>query len=74
MTNNYFYLLISHIYRELSSLAREYMCIVATSVPREGVFSKSGQLISACRSRLKADDDVSESQLQISLNTFKLLQ
>jgi len=45
----------SQIYRELASLAREYMCIVATSVPSERVFSKSGQLISARRSRLKAE-------------------
>ena len=41
-----------HIYRQLVPLAKKYMCIVATSVPSERVFSKSGQLISARRSRL----------------------
>jgi len=33
-------------------MAKRYLCIVATSVPSERVFSKSGQLISERRSRL----------------------
>jgi len=42
------------VYRELVPLERKYLCIVATSVPSERVFSKTGQLISAKRNRLAA--------------------
>jgi hypothetical protein len=38
--------------RHLRPLAKRSLCIVATSVPSERVFSKSGQLISARRNRL----------------------
>lgn len=40
------------VYPRLSQLARRHLCMVATSVPSERVFSKSGQLISDRRSRL----------------------
>ena len=42
------------VYRELVPLARRSLCVVATSVPSERVFSKAGQLISARRNRLSA--------------------
>jgi len=42
------------VYRELVPLARKSFCIVATSVPSERIFSKTGQLISARRNRLAA--------------------
>jgi len=42
------------VYRELVPLARKSLCIVATSVPSERIFSKTGQLISAKRNRLAA--------------------
>jgi hypothetical protein len=40
------------LYKHLIHLPKRYLCIVATSVPSERIFSKSGQLISARRSRL----------------------
>lgn len=42
------------VYPRLFHLARKKFCVVATSVPSERVFSKSGQLISERRSRLSA--------------------
>ena len=41
------------VYPRLSKLAKKYLCIVATSVPSERIFSKAGQLISVRRNRLK---------------------
>ena len=43
-----------NVYPCLSQMARKQLCMVATSVPSERVFSKSGQLISVRRSRLTA--------------------
>jgi len=40
------------VYPTLANMAKKHLCIVATSVPSERVFSKSGQLISERRSRL----------------------
>jgi len=42
------------VYPRLSAMAKRQLSIVATSVPSERVFSKSGQLISERRSRLTA--------------------
>jgi len=42
------------VYPRLAAMARRHLSIVATSVPSERVFSKSGQLISERRSRLAA--------------------
>jgi len=42
------------VYPNLAQMARRYLCMVATSVPSERVFSKSGQLISERRTRLTA--------------------
>jgi len=42
------------VYPKLSAMAKRQLSIVATSVPSERVFSKSGQLISERRSRLTA--------------------
>jgi len=54
-------------YRKLVPLAQKSICIVATSVPSEWVFSKTGQLISVRRNRLLAktvkSDHVSECEL-----------
>lgn len=41
------------IYPKLSILARKYLGIVATSVPSERIFSKTGQIVSEKRNRLK---------------------
>lgn len=41
------------LYPELSSLAQKYLSIMATSVPSERTFSKSGQILSERRSSLK---------------------
>lgn len=42
-----------HIYPILSVLARQHLCFIATSVPCERMFSKTGIIISERRSRLK---------------------
>lgn len=41
-------------YPRLSKLAKKYLSVVATSVPRERIYSKAGQMISERRSRLKS--------------------
>ena len=42
-------------YPRLAKLARKYLCICATSVPSERVFSCAGQIVSDERSSLKPD-------------------
>ena len=42
------------VYAHLSKMAKAQLCMMATSVPSERVFSKCGQVISDRRSRLKA--------------------
>lgn len=44
------------VYPNLSKLAMQNLCIIATSVPSERVFSKAGQLISEKRSQLKGEN------------------
>lgn len=44
------------LYPNLNELAQKYLCITATSTPSERIFSKSGQLISERRNRLKGDN------------------
>lgn len=41
------------LYPRLSVLARKYLCMIATSVPSERIFSKAGQVINERRNRLK---------------------
>lgn len=40
-------------FKQLSQLALKYLCIPATSVPSERIFSTAGQIVSERRSRLK---------------------
>ena len=40
-------------YPNLAKLANKYLCITATSVPSERLFSKAGELISHKRSQIK---------------------
>lgn len=40
-------------YQGLAKLAKKYLCITATSVSSERLFSKAGELVSHKRSRLK---------------------
>ena len=42
------------VYPHLVKIAKKHACMMATSVPCERVFSKSGQLLNDRRSRLKA--------------------
>jgi zinc finger BED domain-containing protein 1 (E3 SUMO-protein ligase ZBED1) len=59
------------VYPGLTRMARRSLCMVATSVPSERVFSKSGQLISERRTRLSAkkceNDYVSQRQFGLLL-------
>lgn len=42
------------VYPWLSQLAQKYLCICATSVPCERIFSKAGQIVTERRNRLKS--------------------
>ena len=44
-----------HRYPNLAKLARKYLCVCATSVPSERIFSIAGQIVSDRRSALKPD-------------------
>lgn len=43
----------SHVFPLISSVAKVYLSVIATSVPSERLFSKAGELISLKRNRLK---------------------
>ena len=42
-------------YPSLSTMAKKYLCIPATSVPAERVFSTAGDVVTAQRSQLKSE-------------------
>lgn len=42
-----------HVYPNLFKLVKKYLCVPATSVPCERIFSKAGQVVTEKRSRLK---------------------
>lgn len=44
----------SILYPRLSKLAKKYLCVPASSVPSERMFSAAGRLVSKCRNRLGA--------------------
>lgn len=44
-----------HLYPNLYNLAVQKLCIVATSVPCERIFSKAGQILTSRRNRLSAN-------------------
>lgn len=44
-----------HVYPRLYSYMKRRLCIVASSVPCERIFSKAGQVVTEKRSRLKSD-------------------
>lgn len=44
----------AEVFPEISNLAEKYLSVMATSVPCERIFSKSGQLLNEKRSNLKA--------------------
>nr|CAH7714552.1 unnamed protein product [Callosobruchus chinensis] len=41
------------LYPQLADLVKKYLCVMATSVPSERIFSKSGQILSEKRSTIK---------------------
>ena len=43
------------LYKYLSLLSKKFLCITATSVPSERLFSSAGNLIAEKRSRLTSD-------------------
>lgn len=44
------------MYPWLSKLAKKYLCVCATSVPCERIFSKAGQIVTERRNRLKSNN------------------
>ncbi|XP_039630884.1 E3 SUMO-protein ligase ZBED1-like [Polypterus senegalus] len=60
------------VYPRLSKLMAKKLCVVATSVPSERIFSKTGQIISERRSRLKPKwSELLSSLMQICPRTRK---
>lgn len=51
-----------------SKVARKYVCVPATSVPSERVFSASGHILSPSRSKLTTDNVNMLTFLHYSLN------
>ena len=45
-----------HIYPTVVMVAIKYLCVLATSVPSEGLFSKAGELVSHRRSSIKPEN------------------
>ena len=44
------------LYKYLSLLSKKFLCIIATNVPSEQIFSAAGNLVAEKRSRLTSDN------------------
>ncbi|XP_071055030.1 E3 SUMO-protein ligase ZBED1-like [Onthophagus taurus] len=58
-----------HIYPNLFQIMKKQMCVMATSVPCERIFSKAGQIVSEKRERLTTNKIAQVVFLSYNLNS-----